>query len=113
MKCRVCGCTEEDCSGCIARTGEPCRWAAPELCSACVCRWREIAGPIVQFENQYGDRVVKHGERWTVWWSVQGTATGGVTPVRTHKTKKHRTWRERLWAELFIADFRHRGGAPV
>lgn len=33
--CRVCGCTEDDCSGCVARTGEPCVWVEPDLCSAC------------------------------------------------------------------------------
>lgn len=34
--CRVCGCTPMDCSGCIERTGEPCSWVEPDLCSACV-----------------------------------------------------------------------------
>jgi hypothetical protein len=34
--CRVCGCTDTDCSRCIARTGQPCHWVAPRLCSACV-----------------------------------------------------------------------------
>jgi len=34
--CRVCGCTEADCSQCIARTGEACHWVEPDLCSACV-----------------------------------------------------------------------------
>jgi hypothetical protein len=33
--CRVCGCTEDDCSGCIERTGEPCYWVTADLCSAC------------------------------------------------------------------------------
>ena len=39
--CRVCGCTDDDCSGCIERTGEPCRWLesgaadGAGLCSAC------------------------------------------------------------------------------
>lgn len=35
MRCRVCGCTNDDCSQCIARHGEPCTWVAPGLCSAC------------------------------------------------------------------------------
>lgn len=39
--CRVCGCTEEDCSECIKRTGEPCSRVEPDLCSACY--------PIVNF----------------------------------------------------------------
>ena len=34
-RCRVCGCTDNDCSGCIERTGEPCHWVARDLCSAC------------------------------------------------------------------------------
>lgn len=34
--CRACGCTDHDCSGCIERTGEPCRWIELDLCSACV-----------------------------------------------------------------------------
>ena len=35
-RCRECGCTEEDCSQCIIKTGEPCRWVEDDLCSACV-----------------------------------------------------------------------------
>lgn len=35
-RCRVCGCTQEDCSQCIARTGSPCSWVQKDLCSACV-----------------------------------------------------------------------------
>ncbi|MDR1506340.1 MAG: hypothetical protein LBI67_04495 [Treponema sp.] len=34
-KCRVCGCTDLDCSGCIEKTGEPCYWVEEDLCSAC------------------------------------------------------------------------------
>jgi hypothetical protein len=34
-RCRVCGCTEDDCSQCVERTGEPCSWVAVDLCSAC------------------------------------------------------------------------------
>lgn len=33
--CRGCGCTDDDCSGCIERTGHPCHWVAPGFCSAC------------------------------------------------------------------------------
>lgn len=35
-RCRICGCTDEDCSGCIGRTGVRCHWVAADLCSACV-----------------------------------------------------------------------------
>jgi len=34
-RCRVCGCTDEDCSGCVARTGQACFWVSNDLCSAC------------------------------------------------------------------------------
>lgn len=34
--CRVCGCTDDDCRGCIERTGSPCYWVEPDLCSACL-----------------------------------------------------------------------------
>ena len=37
-KCRVCGCTDHDCSGCIEKTGERCHWVEPNLCSACLNR---------------------------------------------------------------------------
>jgi hypothetical protein len=34
--CRVCGCTDSDCRHCIAKTGAPCHWVGPRLCSACM-----------------------------------------------------------------------------
>lgn len=34
--CRMCGCTDRDCRGCVERTGAPCSWVAKDLCSACV-----------------------------------------------------------------------------
>jgi len=33
--CHACGCTDNDCSGCVRRTGEPCHWVKANLCSAC------------------------------------------------------------------------------
>lgn len=33
--CRICGCTDNDCRQCIERTGMPCHWIEPDLCSAC------------------------------------------------------------------------------
>lgn len=35
-RCRICGCTDDDCSGCIERTGVACSWVEADLCSACV-----------------------------------------------------------------------------
>ena len=34
-KCRVCGCTDDDCFCCIMHTGGPCYWIEDDLCSAC------------------------------------------------------------------------------
>lgn len=51
--CRVCRCTEQDCRGCIARTGEPCSWVEPDLCSAC--------SPGVDLRRQL-DEMVERGE---------------------------------------------------
>lgn len=34
-KCRICGCTDDDCRQCIEKTGEPCYWVEDDLCSAC------------------------------------------------------------------------------
>lgn len=33
--CRICACTDEDCTWCMVLTGEACYWAEPDLCSAC------------------------------------------------------------------------------
>lgn len=34
-KCRVCHCTDDDCSQCIAATRGPCSWVEEDLCSRC------------------------------------------------------------------------------
>ncbi|MDR1174782.1 MAG: hypothetical protein LBK83_04855 [Treponema sp.] len=34
-RCRVCGCTDDDCHQCIEKTGHPCHWVEEDLCSAC------------------------------------------------------------------------------
>jgi hypothetical protein len=34
-RCRVCGCTDDDCRQCVERTGQPYHWIAQDLCSAC------------------------------------------------------------------------------
>lgn len=72
-KCRHCGCTDEDCSQCIEKTGEPCYWVDETeshdhdpgpLCSACakVCRMCGRVGPscggcvwIEELGNEHGD----------------------------------------------------------
>jgi hypothetical protein len=34
--CIKCGCTDDDCTGCVERTGKQCWWVKDNLCSACV-----------------------------------------------------------------------------
>ena len=55
--CRVCSCTDDDCSGCIERTGEPCSWIETDLCSACVAIsvddfFEDPEGPITKEERR-------------------------------------------------------------
>lgn len=35
-KCKECGCTDDDCRGCIQRTGSACYWLGINHCSACL-----------------------------------------------------------------------------
>ncbi|HEY1187693.1 MAG TPA: ParB N-terminal domain-containing protein [Gemmata sp.] len=35
-RCRVCGCTDENCAKCVAKIGMPCEWWEEDLCTACV-----------------------------------------------------------------------------
>lgn len=52
--CRVCGCTDNDCRKCIAKTGSPCHWVGKDLCSACVqMSTMTIYQDIPQFPNKY------------------------------------------------------------
>ena len=46
QRCRNCGCTESDCSGCIKHTGASCMWIEPDLCSACAPQgvWADLEG---------------------------------------------------------------------
>ena len=34
-RCRLCGCSDADCRGCVEVIGRPCSWVAREICSAC------------------------------------------------------------------------------
>ena len=34
-ECRICGCTDDDCTACYLQTGVPCHWVEEDLCSAC------------------------------------------------------------------------------
>ena len=56
QRCRVCGCTDDDCSGCIDRTGHRCHWIEKDLCSACSgYAPAGSTGPLLQTEDKHHD----------------------------------------------------------
>lgn len=57
QQCRVCGCTDDDCSLCVERTGAPCSWVAEDLCSACA---PAAAAPSTTGRTVDGEQVPKH-----------------------------------------------------
>ena len=51
--CRICGCTDNDCIQCIAKTGEPCYWVESDLCSACkIPETEEILKELVKNQKE-------------------------------------------------------------
>jgi len=62
-KCAVCGCTDHDCRGCVERTGQPCWWFGPNLCSACaigskgLSLWQPWAGFVAMHEKTIETRL--------------------------------------------------------
>ena len=49
--CRVCGCTDDDCSGCIKRTGRACHWVEADLRSACRDAMADAPGACVDADG--------------------------------------------------------------
>jgi len=50
--CKKCGCTDDNCSQCIEKTGHPCYWVTEDLCSACI---NEIESDQVTLEKYNAD----------------------------------------------------------
>lgn len=94
--CWSCGCTDADCSGCIERTGEPCHWVEPDLCSACAAahaRYAETSDRLravcrelltlekatVSYESRFDvvARTVARVERWLVRAAERYNGDGG------------------------------------
>jgi hypothetical protein len=61
--CRVCGCTERNCTGCVLRTGLRCSWVETDLCSACTPE---------ALEQQRTDLYVVWSNEHNAWWMVGG-----------------------------------------
>ena len=86
--CRKCGCTDEDCSGCIARTGHACSWVEGDLCSACadvepeplkeadaVLVWAKVAnGGIQDSEDMFRVWINPDGARFALVVQVEPDA---------------------------------------
>jgi hypothetical protein len=54
--CRVCKCTDDDCSQCVAKTGAPCFWYEPDLCSACAPKAFELTDALREQARELGYR---------------------------------------------------------
>lgn len=54
--CKICGCTDNDCSQCITKTGVPCYWATAEqdLCSACADLW--CVKTLIQYMEHFSEQ---------------------------------------------------------
>lgn len=50
--CKVCGCTDYDCSQCIEKTGQPCSWFRDDLCSACAATMTNVIIKLIPYENE-------------------------------------------------------------
>lgn len=62
QRCRVCGCTQDNCQQCIDKTGGPCHWVEEDLCSACETKSEEPAQlppPAQNDITDYNERILK------------------------------------------------------
>lgn len=62
--CRVCGCTDEDCSQCIQATGMPCAWVEEDLCSRCDAASRLVTAPRCVPFDVSATELAWHREYW-------------------------------------------------
>lgn len=72
--CRSCGCSDNDCSVCLALTGQACHWVTEYLCSACV----EQAEQLLRAYARVGNRSVSPGPIYRAAagnWRGNGPAT--------------------------------------
>lgn len=80
--CQICGCTEADCSGCIARVGAPCHWVAAGVCSSCAERPPEGCAYVeVRYASATWSAVARRGPKLP----IQARATCTSLPERAAK----------------------------
>lgn len=106
--CRVCGCTEADCSACVALTGAPCHWVEHDLCSACLVPrriqrkrakgWRMPAGAI------YVGRPTRWGNPYRVGLAACSCRSAGECNHNSFRveTAEDAVAAYRAWAGLWI-----------
>lgn len=77
-RCRMCRCTDADCSGCIERTGQPCWWVGEDLCSACADLLNAApARALPYLDALLGGAQLAHG-----WPALSVEALGGRDELR-------------------------------
>lgn len=81
-ECRICGCTDDDCSDCVERTGQACSWSEPDLCSACAIEWIAAKGA----EIWITDQEARNGTIVLKVTRIHNTPTGAspLAPTRKH-----------------------------
>lgn len=90
--CRICGCTDDDCTDCVKRIGEPCIWILPDLCSGCDLEWSITTNADIAFadmESQVGRIAIKVQKNGKPAWitdpsSQQIYARGYRAAVKLH-----------------------------
>jgi hypothetical protein len=102
IKCRSCGCTDLDCKGCIERTGQPCYWVEPDLCSACLPASRRVKFTFPQYRalhmamRRTGIRE-SHQPELDLWQAQALYEAGQVLP---HTTTREFLMRESILKKL-------------
>jgi len=67
-RCRICGCTDDDCRQCIEKTGKPCHWVEPDLCSACQFEaWKIEVIKIMRSKPEYYSEIMINEADWSAY----------------------------------------------
>lgn len=81
-ECHLCGCTDEDCRGCVEETGIKCDWVAENLCSACAQKGLRVARVFRDDALRAGLGRMRHG--------ASGVSGGQAGEKRTWRSEGER-----------------------